>query len=104
MKNLTEIYLNNEKNLNLPATLEILSKITSLKYLHLENDNISRLPGTIRNFKNLEYLYLNDNKLKKIPKQLKGLDHLQYLDINNNQLKPNTIAPENLNFGFKIHF
>lgn len=101
--NLEELYLNDEKNLNLAKTLKMLAKLPKLKSLHLENDNIEALPKEILRFKNLEHLYLNDNILKKIP-QVETLNHLKYLDLKNNNIKPELQDMKNLNFGFKINF
>lgn len=101
--NLEEIFLNDEKNMNLPKTLSILSKLPKLKTLHLENDNLSKLPSEILLFKNLENLYLNQNNFKKIP-EIQTLDHLKYLDLRDNKIKPELQDMKNLNFGFKINF
>ena len=103
-KNLEELYLNNEKNLNVPQTLNLLSKLPKLKALHLEGDNLRKLPENIVKLKNLKSLYLNDNLFKEVPTQIRGLDHLQYLDLNNNQIPKNVIDMQQLNFGFKIQF
>ena len=101
--NLEEVYLNSEKNMDLPKTLAILSKLPKLKSLHLEDDNIKILPSEILSFKNLENLYLNHNKLRKIP-EISTLDHLKYLDLNGNKIKPESLDLRNLNFGFEIKF
>ncbi|MCZ8198230.1 MAG: leucine-rich repeat domain-containing protein [Flavobacterium sp.] len=103
LTNLEEIYLNDEKNMNLPKTLSILAKLPKLKSLHLENDNLSKLPSEILLFKNLENLYLNQNNFKKIP-EIQSLDHLKYLDLKDNNIKPELQDMKNLNFGFKINF
>ncbi|MBC7494279.1 MAG: leucine-rich repeat domain-containing protein [Flavobacterium sp.] len=103
-KNLEELYLNDEKNLNVPKTLKLLNKLPKLKVLHLEGDHLSTLPEHISELKNLQSLYLNNNLFKEVPAQIKGLDHLQYLDLNNNQIPVNLINMQQLNFGFKIQF
>ena len=102
LTNLEELYLNEEKNINLPVTLKLLGKLPNLKSLHLENDNLNSLPAEIINLQNLEFLYLNQNGFKEIPKEIKGLDHLQYLDLKNNKIAPTMLTPENINFGIKI--
>lgn len=103
LTSLEEIYLNEEKNMLLPKTLSVLSKLPKLKSLHLENDGLSNLPIEILSFKNLENLYLNQNNFKKIP-EIQSLDHLKYLDLKDNQIKPEFQETKNFNFGFKINF
>jgi Leucine-rich repeat (LRR) protein len=99
--NLEELYLNDEKNLKLTETLNVLAKLPKLKSLHLENDNLEELPNEINKLKSLESLYLNENKFKSIP-NLKPLDHLKFLDLRKNNVKPELLDQKNLNFGFKI--
>lgn len=101
--NLEEVYLNDEKNIDLPKTLEVLAKLPNLKSLHLENDNLSSLPSEMLLFKNLEFLYLNENKFIEIP-ILEPLNHLKFLDLSNNKIKPEFQDLQNINFGFKINF
>ena len=72
--------------------------------MHLEDDNLKTLPNDIKQLKHLESLYLNRNKFQNIPSQIRSLEHLQYLDLEGNKIKPQMMAPENFNFGFKIHF
>ena len=103
LTNLEELYLNNEKYIDLPKTLTVLSKLPKLTSLHLENDNLKKLPIEILELENLENLYLNHNKLEEIPK-IKTLDHLKYLDLNDNKIDPKLLDMRNLNFGFKINF
>lgn len=99
---LEEVILNDEKNMDLPKTLNILAKLPKLKSLHLENDRLKVLPQEILDFKNLEQLYLNQNILKTIPK-LETLNHLKYLDLKDNKIKTGTEDLKNLNFGFQIN-
>jgi Leucine-rich repeat (LRR) protein len=100
---LEELYLNDEKNLNIPKTLKTLSKMPNLKTLHLENDNLYAIPKELFSLKNLENIFLNDNHLKNLPKKIKTLDHLKYLDLKNNFQTPEIQEIKNMNFGFKIN-
>lgn len=104
LENLEELFLNDEKNMDLPKTLNLLGKLPKLKTLHLENDNLNSLPSEILLIKNLESLYLNHNKFNQIPKKIDGLPHLQYLDLNDNKIKLQNQDVKNLNFGLKINF
>ncbi len=104
LTNLEELFLNDEKNMNLYENIEIISLLPHLRVLHLENDNLSNLPKNIFKLTNLETLFLNHNNFKQIPKHIKGLDHLKYLDLNDNKIIPELQDLKNLNFGFKINF
>lgn len=103
LKRLHELYLNEDKNLQLNEAFSILAEMPNLKYLHLENDNLDTLPNSINKLKFIEKLYLNNNHFKEIP-NLQSLDHLIYLDLKDNQIQPEVIDMRNLNFGFKINF
>ena len=102
LRSLEELFLNDEKNLNLEANIKIMSKMPSLRILHLENDNLNSVPNTIGSLKNLEFLYLNNNQFNEIPKEIKQLEHLQFLDMRDNKIIVPNRSEENLNFGFRI--
>ena len=89
---------------SLNKNIATLSKLRSLKSLHLENDNLRALPLNIKRLGHLETLYLNNNHFKRVPIQIKGLKNLKYLEFEHNDLKPNFNLAEKDGFGFKIHF
>ena len=60
------------------------NKIESIK---LFDNNLKRVPPSIRHCKNLEHLDLEHNKIKHIPRFIAQLDSLRSLDLNHNQLK-----------------
>ena len=72
--------------------------------LHLENNNLERLPSEIALLKNLAQLYLNQNRFKEFPREVRGLKHLEQLDIKNNAVPIPMNPQENMNFGFRINF
>jgi Leucine-rich repeat (LRR) protein len=70
LKTLETLYLNDEKNLNLPQSLSVLAKLPNLKSLYLDNDRINYMPTEMLKLENLEYLSLRQNTLKEFPKIL----------------------------------
>jgi Leucine-rich repeat (LRR) protein len=104
LKNLEELYLDEDKKLNLSKDFDILGKLPKLKILHLDNDNIQKLPINIQRLKHLEKLYLSNNLLHFVPKEVTGLKYLKYLDINHNPLTPNLNLYQSQESGFKIKF
>lgn len=82
--------------------MDVLSNLSSLKELHLENDKLQSLPKQFDKMKSLELLYLNDNDFMELPKQIMRLNHLRFLDFKNNKVDPNLPDMRNLNFGFKL--
>lgn len=105
LNNLEELFLNNEKNMNLEKTIdETLSLLPKLRILHLENDHLKKLPKNINKVKNLETLYLNDNEFKNFPKEIKNLRDLKYIDFRNNQFVPRNPQQILDNYGVIIEF
>lgn len=88
LKNLEELYLNDENYLNLEASLERLKKLPKLKSLHLENDKLEVLPSNISDILTLESLYLNGNLFKKVPSVIQEMKQLKYLEIHHNKIQP----------------
>jgi Leucine-rich repeat (LRR) protein len=58
LKTLENLYLNDEKNLDLPQSLDVLAKLPNLKSLYLDNDRINYMPTEMLKLQNLEYLSL----------------------------------------------
>ncbi len=104
LKKLTELYLDEEKNLALEEDIEILSQLKSLRILHLENNNISTLPKNLIKLNQLEKLYLNENQLNLIPVELKELKNLKYLDIHHNPIVIPVDVIKKTHGGLKINF
>ena len=104
LKNLEELYLDDDKRLNLLKDFEILGKLPKLKTLHLENDGIKKIPFNINKLKHLENLFLGNNLLHFVPKQVVGLKSLKYLDLNHNSLSPNLNLNQRPESGLRIKF
>ena len=47
LKNLQELYLNDDKNFQFNKSIQILSKLPNLKSLHVDNDNLKKIPQNI---------------------------------------------------------
>lgn len=105
LSNLEELFLNNERNLNLSGSMKTLSMMPKLRILHLDNDSLFRLPNSIYKLSHLEGLYLNDNKFDTAPEEIKNLKKLKFLDFHNNRLNPNQLQLMQQNyFGLKVNF
>ncbi|MEL6253199.1 MAG: leucine-rich repeat domain-containing protein [Bacteroidota bacterium] len=87
LENLTEIYLNGEKEMDINQSLRIIKDLPNLKILHLENDNLTSIPKSLLYLTHLETLYLNNNRLIKVPVELKELRKLKYIDLHDNPIK-----------------
>lgn len=103
--NLEELFLNEERRFNLDENIEVLSLLPHLRILHLENDQLNKLPKKIYRLNHLESLYLNNNKFKEFPTELKEMPNLKYLDFHDNKLSPLELQNfQSQNFGIKIRF
>ena len=64
-----------------------LLKFTNLKFLIINDSNLSQLPSGINKLKQLRVLNLRRNKLDKLPKEIVHLKKLNHLYLSGNQLK-----------------
>jgi Leucine-rich repeat (LRR) protein len=104
LNNLEELYLDDEKNINLSKNFELLSKLPKLKILHLEKDKISKLPKNITILTHLETLYLSDNNLRFVPPQVKSMVNLRYLELKHNPINSKISFKQEQDSGLKIKF
>jgi len=98
LENLREIYLNDEKEMDINQSLQTIKDLPNLKILHLENDNLKSIPQSLLQFAQLETLYINNNSFNEIPMELKKLKNLKYIDFHDNQFKL-----DNKEFELKYH-
>lgn len=102
LENLEEIFLNDEKYMDLENSLLIIKNLPKLKILHLERDNLQEIPRNLIYLYNLEKLYLNDNSFKTVPTEVKELKHLNYIDLSNNKYRLNNPNLQEQGFGIKV--
>ncbi|TSN86077.1 CCR4-NOT transcription complex subunit 6-like [Bagarius yarrelli] len=69
---------------NLSSSLWTLTHLTTL---HINNNNLSRLPPEIAKLPHLVYLNLSSNKLRSLPAELGNMVSLRELLLNNNCLR-----------------
>ncbi|XP_012684080.2 CCR4-NOT transcription complex subunit 6-like isoform X1 [Clupea harengus] len=69
---------------NLSSSLWTLTHLTAL---HINNNNLSRIPSDIAKLPNLVYLNLSSNKLRSLPAELGNMVSLRELLLNNNCLR-----------------
>ena len=81
---INELVLNDNKLSSLPDSIKEFKKLTTLS---LNNNKLQCLPKSIVELKSLEKLLLSDNQLKEIPTNIDELTKLQVLGLGNNQLE-----------------
>ena len=84
--NLEELYLNNEKHLDLAQSFRVINKITHLKRLHLDSIPNFKFPKHLKLNNNIEYLSMRYDGLDNIPSQLRKFKHLKELDLEGNTI------------------
>ena len=82
----------------------VLKDVPKIQILHLENDNLKRIPKSLMNFTHLEELYLNKNQFKKIPKELNRIKSLHYVDLYDNKTKLDMKGIDKQRFGLQMRF
>jgi len=86
LTNLEEIYLNDEKNLDVDQSIGILTKLPKLKSLHLEGDHLKVIPKRVSKLNFLESLYLTNNDIKELPRNIKLPKNLKLIDLKMNEI------------------
>ncbi|CAL4991885.1 unnamed protein product [Urochloa decumbens] len=91
--------------------IDSLCQCKHLRYLHLENTGVSRLPKEIHKIKFLQHIVLRrSSNLKSLPRSIIELVHLRTLDLDNLNAK-NILIPKGFSgltnlrslFGFPVH-
>jgi|AntAceMinimDraft_5_1070358.scaffolds.fasta_scaffold27002_1 hypothetical protein len=75
---------------NLPA--ELLQRLSGLKFLRLDTNQLMSVPADIGGLSSLTALYLRGNNLTSVPTEFGQLSSLKKLDLSNNNLT--TCPPE----------
>lgn len=107
LENLVELYLNDEKKMDITQSLLVIKDLPNLKILHLENDHLKSIPKSLLYFKNLDTLYLNNNRFRQAPIELKELRKLHFVDLHDNKYRLNNQSLQDLQnqaTGLKIRF
>src|SRR6056300_206629 len=89
MKNLQELYLNDNKFTTLPKKI---GQLQNLRAIYLGNNKISKLPPEIGRLKNLQEIEIVNNKLSTLTPEIGQLKNLMSLDLSGNELT--TLTPE----------
>jgi Leucine-rich repeat (LRR) protein len=101
---LEELFLNDEKNIDISGNIDLLSKMKNLKVLHIENDRLKKLPPNFWKLNYLESVYLNDNQLKEFDFPKEKINNLKNIYLNNNLFMPSDIDRLNTQYGTLLRF
>ncbi|KAF7203821.1 podocan isoform X2 [Nothobranchius furzeri] len=102
LHNLRELYLQNNLLSNEGMDNETFSQLSSLEYLDLSNNNLSVVPKGLP--RNLVLLHLEKNDIQRIPGDaLTSVRNLEYLLLHNNKLRSRSIHPTAFQGLKKLH-
>ncbi|CAK6980612.1 podocan [Scomber scombrus] len=102
LRNLRELYLQNNLLSNEGMDNETFSQLSSLECLDLSNNNLSVVPTGLP--RNLVLLHLEKNSIRSIPGDaLTSVRNLEYLLLHNNQLRSRSIHPAAFQGLKKLH-
>ena len=62
-----------------------LGKIATLNSLWLDQNQLERIPQSIKNMGQLRYLFLDENNLSDLPQQMQFMDELRVLHVGHNR-------------------
>lgn len=82
----TTLKLLNLNNNNIHSIDKDIKNLVNLQDLYITNNKISSLPDEIGSLKSLSTFCISENSLTELPKSIGNLRNLKYLYINNNQL------------------
>lgn len=83
LTDLRHLVLNNNELTQFP---QFVTELTKLKVLYLDHNKITKVPSAISNLTQLYTLSLAGNKISKLPDTISKLTHLVELDLRLNQL------------------
>ena len=100
-KELTKLHLQDNYLTTLPGTI---GKLTELLVLRVDSNTLTTLPETIGNLTKLQFLWLHFNKLKSIPDTIGNLIMLRELELHANELTslPDTIGNLSMLYEFSL--
>lgn len=82
MKNLSILWLDANKIIELPSTISHLK----VKELYLDNNFICQLPEEIAACSELCVMYLGNNKFKELPEEIMNIPKLYFISLNKNEI------------------
>ncbi|XP_076675085.1 PH domain leucine-rich repeat protein phosphatase isoform X2 [Andrena cerasifolii] len=82
-----ELVLSQNQLTNTNNNLTLLHRFPKLRTLHLESNELSRIPLELLELRGLTHLNLSDNKIEKIPADVRQLINLKELILDRNGIK-----------------
>ena len=90
LTSLEKLNLNNNSLTHLSPSID---RIKGLKQLYLHSNSLRSLPNSFKNLSNLTHLYLHLNRFETFPEQILSLPKLEVLTLNNNLIR---VIPEKI--------
>ena len=102
LESLEELFIDNEQNLDLESSIDVIAAMPKLRILHLENNNAFLNNSSLLKLQNVNSLFVNRSMLRHVPQDICLMENLRLIDFQNNPIKKNRMSAYPVSYGLKI--
>lgn len=102
LESLEELFIDNEQNLDLESSIDVIAAMPKLRILHLENNHAFPNNSALLKLQNVHSLFVNRSMLRYVPQDICLMENLRLIDFQNNPIKKNRMRAYPASYGLKI--